>query len=95
MEINIGEWEQRFTQEMKQIITDAGLVDTGELLNSFSVNITLSEYSFNIDIQSADYFKYLDSTNNLTETLITGNVMNEFTEVYSNYVADKLLKELE
>jgi molecular chaperone DnaK (HSP70) len=50
---------------LKDIIQKEGLIDTGRLYNSVSVTIKGNE----IDVETEDYYKYLDEDYQLTKQL--------------------------
>lgn len=55
----------KLTESFKRIILNAGLVDTGFLLNSISINTSLVGSNIYIDITGADYLPYVIADNNI------------------------------
>lgn len=55
------------TQELKSIIVNKGLVDTGRLRDSIKVNIVDSDSTIQVNVTAEDYLKYLVEDYNIIQ----------------------------
>jgi hypothetical protein len=55
------------TQELKSIIVNKGLVDTGRLRDSIKVDVRSNESTIQVDVTAEDYLKYLIEDYNIIQ----------------------------
>jgi hypothetical protein len=65
------------TTYLREIIQRNGLVNSGRLLNSTTVNLSVSGNVLFINIRTVDYYKYLDMEYKLTDQFIALEKVNE------------------
>ncbi len=67
----------------KNVLKESQLVDSGKLLNSISVDLSVSANDIIVNIKSLDYLKYLVKENNLTNKFINKSEFeNEIGNLY-------------
>lgn len=80
------------TKLIQNEIQKKGLVDTGKMLNSISTTIKVKDSGLSIEISGVDYFKYLDSEENITEDAFKSAeytaIINDMEDMYGEALED-------
>lgn len=87
----MNEIEELILEALREVIIEKGLVDTGKLLNSISVEIN----NYNIDIIAEDYFKFLDEKHNITNDLLNSSKYQTAVDMLVEHLIKEQLKEIE
>ena len=84
------------TRELKSIIKEKGLYDTGFMHNTSEMKVTVNKTVgvFRISILSANYYKYLDSKYQLTETLLKSNAYKAAQQKFEDFITDNIYDEI-
>lgn len=71
--------EDTITSKYKQIIQKNNLIDTGRLLREIKAKIIfLNDVEFKINIESPEYFKYLDEEYNISKEVFEDNDVDDY-----------------
>ena len=90
----LNDLQKLITKELKARIKSLGLVDSGKLLDSIKVHIKLSDDGLDIDLESTDYYKYLDSDYNITNYVLEqNNVSKLMSEVFGLMIEDMFMED--
>ena len=84
------------TRELKSIIKEKGLYDTGFMFDISNSKVTVNKTVgvFRISIESPTYFKYLDEKYQLTQTLLKSNSYKTALQKFEDFVTDNIYDEI-
>jgi len=86
--------QKLITKELKARIKSLGLVASGKLLDSTIVHIKFADDGLDIELESTDYYKYLDSDYNITNYVLEqNNVSKLMAEVFGLMIEDMLMED--
>lgn len=80
------------TNTLKNIIQSAGLYQSGRLYNSIEVDINISDKIY-ININTVDYFTYLNKKYKLTLALENSQAMQNEMEIIYTEIINNLLED--
>jgi hypothetical protein len=81
--------EREIEDLIRRDITKKGLVRTGRMRDSISVEVTSDG---EIIVSAVEYFKYVDGNNNILNDVYSSN---EFATIYSNWVIEQIEKNID
>lgn len=84
----------KLTEAFKRIILNAGLVDTGFLLNSIIVKTKIVGLNISIDITGADYLPYIIADNNLINIFQNDPAVSQEISLMLDPIIQKLVQDL-
>ena len=91
----LNKMESIIQTELKKILKDKGLYDTGELYNSIDISIkTTSDSDLIMEINAANYLKYLLTEYKILDTLYESKAWDEVLELYCETISNNILDNL-
>lgn len=78
----------------KNIIQSNGLVKTGNLLNSITVDITIINYNINVNINGADYLNVKDEEYDLTAQFLSSKEFEDEIGIVFDKMIEPLINQL-
>lgn len=90
----LNELEKLITKELKDRIKSLDLIDTGLMYNTTEARVKFTDDGLDIEIETTDYYKYLNSDFNI-ENYVMGlnNVSVLMDEVFSLMIDDILFED--
>lgn len=83
---------RELSSALKDRIKQLDLIDTGEMLNSTSVVIDFTIDGLDIQVNSTDYYKYVDGKYNITDYVLDSrHITNLIEELYGEMIVDMFM----
>ncbi len=92
----INQIEGLIEELIKREIKNKGLVKTGKLLNSITVNIKQTSSGLSVEVEGEDYFEFLDDEHDITRDAFNSttfsSIQEKLEEAYVELIKDKIEK---
>lgn len=86
--------QERFTKGLKDRIKYLDLIDTGKTLRVTEARVIIKGDGVDFDIDSTDYFKYLDGNYNIVDaTLASREISDLMSELIGQIMMDELMED--
>lgn len=87
----LNDLQALITKELKARIKSLGLVDSGKLLDSTIVHIKFTNDGLDIEVESTDYYKYLDSDYDITDYVLKQKNVSKLMDEVLELMIDDIL----
>lgn len=89
--MRLDKYELQLTDRIKEIITNMGLIKTGNLLRNTFVKLDFNR-ELTIEIDSVNYYEFVDDKNKITETFLNDQKVIEIIEDLTIYIIEDNIK---